>query len=212
MKSYLAAAFIAQSYYGDLHNSTYAANLCWYVESSLLEGLWIPTPDAGHGAVDAESSFCATSGYYGKDEYFQYTNATQTADAVVAVSGLVTKVMARVLQVVLKSEDEVEYICTNFGRWEKRIDELGIVSNTLKEEVCGGDGKAKDLAEAKTALLGAMTDLYSFQLLHAGNAADYPEWLCDSLKKDGLTKAGLDGTRIVGDACKAAKSLTAGSQ
>ena len=200
MKSYLAASFVIQGYNGNLLNSSYYANMCWYLESSLLQGLWAPCRDTDESGVDVESSFCASAGYYGKDDYSRYTNATQATDGMMEADRLVTALMGKVLKLLLSSEKQFEYLCKNFARYEPGIRSLGLLSQVAREEICGNGGIV-ELGFAKQSLLTAMTDLFSFQLLMGGNAADYPKFLCQNLNRDGLAKVGLNGDKIVAKAC-----------
>lgn len=170
MKSYLAASFVIQGYNGNLLNSSYYANMCWYLESSLLQGLWAPCGDTDESGVDVESSFCASAGYYGKEDYFRYTNATQATDGVREADRLVTTLMGRVLKLLLSSEQQFEYLCRNFARYEPGIRSLGLVSQMAREEVCGNGGVV-ELGVAKQSLLAAMTNLFGFQLLMGGECS-----------------------------------------
>jgi hypothetical protein len=200
MKSYLAASFVIQGYNGNLLNSSYYANMCWYLESSLLQGLWAPCGDTDESGVDVESSFCASAGYYGKDDYSRYTNATQATDSVMEADRLVTMLMGKVLKLLLSSEKQFEYLCRNFARYEPGIRSLGLLSQVAREEICGNGGVV-ELGVAKQSLLTAMTNLFSFQLLMGGNAADYPTFLCQNLNRNGLAKVGLDGDKILARVC-----------
>ncbi|KAF2733976.1 hypothetical protein EJ04DRAFT_553038 [Polyplosphaeria fusca] len=204
MKSYLAAAFTAQSYYGDRLNTTYYAQLCWFVESSLLAGVWVPCADTQESGVDAEGSFCASAGYYDKGDYSWYTNATQTGEVVGEAGGLVSRVMARVVGVVLGSERQREWVCGNLGRFAEGLGRIGLKREVVEEEVCGRGKGVVEVQKARGELLSAMTDLFAFQLLKGGSDRGYPKFLCEGLKKDGLAQVGLDGARVVESACNAA--------
>lgn len=206
MKSYLAGSFIIQSYAGNYQNSSYYAELCWFLESTLLTGLWAPCPDTEESGVDAESSFCASAGYYGKDDYSRYTTATQPPEIIHQANVLVSRLMAYVLQILLKSKTQVQYLCDNFGKYAPGIKSLGLVDDVIKDQVCG-TMVVVELDVAKKGLLAAMTELFSFQLLKGGSDARFPKYLCEVLEKDGLAKVGLDGEKIVADACKAAKEI-----
>lgn len=210
MKSYMAAIFTVQTYYGDLYNNTYLFNMCWYVESSLLPGVWAPCKDTAESAVDAESSMCARSGYYMKDPLFQYTNATQTQAVKDFANQYVTRVMQAALRVLVGTEEQVSYLCKGFSSRGKdgysgRISDLGLYADIFFYDYCEGTERGVWEAErAKKHLLNTMTDLFTYQVLMAGNAKEYPKFLCDGLKRGDLVKAGLDGDKAVAAVCAVA--------
>ena len=156
--------------------------------------------------MDVESSFCAASGYYQKDVYFQYTKEEQTPEVVQEGNVLVSRLMGALVRVLVESEEQVEYLCGNFGKWAGGIRSLGLVDGVVKESVCGKK-EVVELESAKKGLFDAWTDLFTFQLLKAGNDKGYHEYLCQTLKKDSLAKVGLDGEKVLAEVCKAAKEL-----
>jgi hypothetical protein len=210
MKSYMAAIFTVQTYYGDLYNNTYLFNMCWYVESSLLPGVWAPCKDTEESAVDAESSMCARSGYYMKDPLFQYTNATQTEAVKGFANQYVTWVMQAALRILVGTEEQVEYLCKAFssrgkGGYLKGFSDLGLYAAILSYDYCGGTERGVwEVERAKKHLLATMTDLFTYQALLGGNAKEYPKFLCDGLKAGGLSNVGLDGGKVVGTVCSVA--------
>lgn len=205
LKSYLAGMFTVQGYYGKFRDTQYYMDMCWYLESSLLRGLWLPCRDTQESAVDAESSYCASAGYYAKGDYSKYTNATQPPEIAHQADVLVTKMLTSVLKVVLKKQEQIEYICANWDRFEPGVKSLGAVSEVVENMVCK-DKEVVEVEQARKDQLGAMTELFIFQLLNAGTYKDYHTYLCQKLQPDGLSKVGLDGKEVVAAACAAAKN------
>ncbi|KAF1952541.1 hypothetical protein CC80DRAFT_538215 [Byssothecium circinans] len=211
MKSYLAGIFTVQGYYGkpfvnEIENGQFYADMCWYLEGSLLRGLWAPNRDTDESGVDVESSWCAMSGYYGKGDYSMYTNASVPDNTAKEVDVLVSKLMARALKLVLAEKAQVEYICAHYMRFEAGAKGLGLVSEVVWEIVCGeGNRGVVEVGKAKGELLGAMTELFVLQLLEGGNYKGYHKYVCETYKADGLAKVGLDGAKVIKAACEAAK-------
>tara|TARA_R110002003_G_scaffold225_2_gene16538 strand:- start:3803 stop:4681 length:879 start_codon:yes stop_codon:yes gene_type:complete len=205
MKSYTGGIFTAIGYAGinKTRDTQYYMDLCWYVESTLLRGLWVPCRDTDEGIVDAESSYCASAGYYGKDDYSRYTTEEVSVEVKRQADMLMSKFMGNVMRVLLGSEEAVEYVCGSWGIWTAGIEVQGLVSEVLAEVVCK-ERTVVEVQQAKMEMLTVLTDMYIFQLLHAGNAADYPGYLCKTFKPDGFVKLGLDGSRIVQAVCAAA--------
>ncbi|KAF2466924.1 uncharacterized protein BDR25DRAFT_358984 [Lindgomyces ingoldianus] len=198
LKSYLAGIFTIQTYHGYLKNSTYMATMCYYLEETLLNGLWLPNYDIEPGSgVDVEGSFCASAGYYDRGPGFTYTNATVGTEVHEKATSLVSEFLARVLVVVLKDEEWVRWVCE--GKRAMGLDEgvaRGVVCGEKEQVVVG-------VEEARRGLWEVMGRLFEFQLFHAGNERTYMQYLCENLKEVDLGKVGLDGVKIRRDACAA---------
>ncbi|KAF2642682.1 hypothetical protein P280DRAFT_516451 [Massarina eburnea CBS 473.64] len=215
LKSYLGGIFTVQGYYGkpfdkEIDNGPFYASMCWYLEASLMRGLWAPNRDTDESGVDVESSWCAASGYYSKGPYSTYTNESVSVDVAHQADVLVSRLVAYMLKLVLKEQEQVDYICTNYARFKPGIAGLGLVSSVFRGLVCGEGNKGiVEVQKAKLELLDAMTDLFILQLLEAGNYKGYYKYLCETTSADGYAKVGLDGKKVVEAACEAAKGETA---
>ncbi|PVI00311.1 hypothetical protein DM02DRAFT_728630 [Periconia macrospinosa] len=211
MKTYTAGIFALQGYGGkpsdkEAENTQFYADMCWYVESTLLRGLWAPCRDTDEGGADVEGAWCVLSGYFGKGEWSQYQAGNVTAEVEAQADVLMSKVMARVFKVVAKEQEQVEYVCENWKRFEGGITGLGLVSKVIEELVCKGENrKVAEVEQAKKDMAAAMTELYILQLVHAGTYEGYHEYLCRTLRADGYAKVGLDGKKILEAVCAAPK-------
>lgn len=192
----------------EAENTQFYADMCWYTESTLLRGLWAPDFDTGEGSVDVESAWCILSGYYGKGEWSQYNAGNVTANVAAQADALVSRVLARVFKMVVKEQQQIDYVCKNYARYEEGITGLGLVSSVVEDLICAEKNrKVVELVQARNDMLEAMTDLYILQLLNSGSYQGYHEYLCNTLRASGyLPKAGLDGKKIVDAACLAAAS------
>ncbi|PVH98841.1 hypothetical protein DM02DRAFT_629922 [Periconia macrospinosa] len=204
MKLYTAGIFNVQAYAAKSATTQWYFDMCWFLEASLLRGLWAPCLDTDEGGVDVESGFCATAGYFSKGPFSTYTSATQPVSVVDEVGVLMSKVMARVFRVLAKEPQQIDYVCNNWARYEAGVQKTGLVASTVKELVCGQKEKIVEMAKAKEELKSAMTDLFIFQVLKAGDVQGYYKYLCETYSADALSKYGLDGTKVVDALCKAA--------
>lgn len=211
MKSYMAGIFAIQGYAGkpsdkESENAQFYADMCWYLESSLLTGLWAPCRDTDEAGTDVESSWCAMSGYFGKGPFSQYDGGNVTAEVAAQADVLVSQVMARVFKVVVKEAAQTEYICENYEKYKEGITGLGLVSSVVEEWICAEHSRqVMPVVQARSELLDSMTNLFIWQLLHAGTYPGYHDYLCKTLRADGFASAGVNGRKVVDAACAAGK-------
>jgi hypothetical protein len=203
MKMYTAGIFNVQAYAAKAATTQWYMDMCYYLEASLLRGLWAPCRDTDEGGVDVESGFCAAAGRFGKGTYSKYTDATQPIDVARQADILMSKVMARVFKLVAKETKQIEYVCNNWKRFETNMPKTGLVAATVKELVCG-QIRVVESKQAKSDLVGQMTDLFIFQILRAGNYDGYHEYACNTFSADTLTKYGLNGAKVIDAVCQAA--------
>ncbi|CAI6323077.1 unnamed protein product [Periconia digitata] len=213
MKTFMGGVFAVQGYGGTPFdkqgdNIQFFADMCWYVENSLLTGLWAPIRETEQGAIDVESAWCILSGYFGAGDWSQYNAGNVSAEVAAQADLLVSKVMARVFKVVAKEQKQIDYVCDNYERYREGIARMKLDTSAIEELICAGQNReVVQAAQAKTEMLDAMTDLYIFQMLHAGTYEGYHAYLCNTLRADTYyAKAGLDGKRVVESACSAAKT------
>ncbi|KAF2006058.1 hypothetical protein P154DRAFT_606393 [Amniculicola lignicola CBS 123094] len=220
MRTYLSGIFTLTAMKGSWLNYTYYANMCWYLETSLLRGVWVPSPDTLEGTVDSESSFCAASGfYYAKGRgYSWYTDAEQPAAVARAGNFFVSKMLVRLVQLLIQKKEQVDWICENLGT--EGIAKLGLDAGVLANEICGGERRVVDAAVAKKKVLEAQRELFTFQLMNGGNDPGrnettdpeyepvypgYHKFLCDNLGNQTFGDFGLDGGWIVMEICRTVK-------
>ena len=201
MKMYTAGIFNVQAYSAKNATSQWYFDMCYYLEASLLRGLWAPCRDTDEGGVDVESGFCATAGYFGKGPYSKYTDAVQPTDMARQADVYMSKVMSSVFKVVAKESKQVEYVCKNWTKFGAGLQKTGLVPDVVKELVCG-QTKVVDMKQAKSDLFSQMTDLFIFQILRAANYEGYYKYLCNTLSADALKKYGLDGAKVVSAVCQ----------
>lgn len=203
MKLYTAGIFNVQAYASKNASTQWYFDMCFYLEASLLRGLWAPCLDTDEGGVDVESGFCATAGYFQKGPFSTYTNATQPANIAHQADVLMSKVMAGVFKVLAKDSKQIQYVCDNWGKYESGMQKTGLVPSTIKDIVCG-QKKVIAVQQAKSHLANLMTDLFIFQILKAGDTKGYYTYLCKTYSADALSKHGLNGATVVEALCRAA--------
>lgn len=203
MKMYTAGILNVQAYSAKKANPNWYFDMCIYLETSLLRGLWAPCLDTDEGGVDVESGFCAAAGYFGKGPFSKYTNATQPASIAREADTLMSKFMARVFMVLVKDRKQIDYVCKNWGKYDVGMQKQGLVASAAKEIVCG-QGKVVELKKAQMDLSNDMTELFIFQTLHAGNKEGYYAYLCDTYSAEALSKCNLNGAQVIEAFCKAA--------
>lgn len=211
MKTFLAGTFTLQAYAGDAKNTSYFADMCWLLEDSLLVGLWAPGPDVNGSGVDVESSFCASAGGYAKGEYTKYTDEPVNKEVEAQAGRLVSEVVARGVKMVASSDEQVKTICEKLGEWGEGIKKMTLDPDVIEKVMCEKK-EALPAEKASAEFLGAMSRLFTFQLLNAGNYPGLPEvsypshrqFLCENLKEDSLNAVKLDGEVIKKEACAAA--------
>jgi hypothetical protein len=202
MKMYTGGVFNLQAYSAKTPSTKWYFDMCYYIEASLLKGLWAPCRDAtDEGGVDVEGGFCVAAGYFGKGPFSKYTNATQSADVARQADVLMSKVMASVFKVVAGEKKQIEYVCNNWKRFESGFSKTSLVASTVKEMVCGSI-KVVDVKQAKLDLQNQMTDLFVFQILRAGNYEGYSAYLCSTLGAESLSKYGINGVKAIEAVCK----------
>lgn len=214
LKTFLSGIFTIQAYHIDVNNQTYYSYQCWYLEDSLLEGLWLPNPGPdengkiGDGGVDVESSFCANSGGYAKGPHTQYTTAHVSAEVQKQAGILVSELLAKGVKLLLKDEDQKKIACRTVREWKNGIKKLGLEADTIETVLCDGSG-ILELENASREFLSAMTNLFSFQLIHGGYddsgiGVSLYRFLCEAVKIESLTNVKLDGKAIKKDLCNVA--------
>ncbi|CAI6332790.1 unnamed protein product [Periconia digitata] len=203
VKYYTAGVLNAQAYAAKTPTPNWFFDMCYYIEATLLRGLWAPCLDTDEGGVDVESGFCASAGYYSKGPFSTYTSATQPADIARQADVLMSKVMGAVFKLLAKDTSQIDYVCNNWAKYEAGIGKTGLVASTLKEQVCG-QKKVVEVKQAKADLASQMTDLFIFQLLKAGNTDGYYAYMCSTYSAEAFNKFGLNGAKVVDAFCKAA--------
>jgi hypothetical protein len=162
LKTFLSGIFTIQAYNVDVNNQTYYSYQCWYLEDSLLEGLWRPNPgpdenrNIGGGGVDVESSFCANSGGYAKGPHTQYTTSKVPSEVQQQVRILISELLARGVKLLLKDEKQTYIACRTVREWENTIKKLGLEVDVVETVLCDGRG-VLDLVEASQEFLNVMT-------------------------------------------------------
>jgi hypothetical protein len=214
IKTFLSGIFTIQAYHGDVNNQTYYSYQCWYLEDSLLEGLWLPNPgpdDSGRiggGGVDVESSFCANSGGYAKGLHTQYTTSKVSSEIQRQAGIFVSEYLARGVKLLLKDEEQIEVACRTVREWKSGIKKFGLEVDVVEKVLCDGRG-VLELEQATQEILDAMTKLFAFQLLHGGYddsgiGMSLYGFLCEAVKEESFKKVRLDGKGIKRDICNAA--------
>ena len=202
MKMYTGGIFNMQAYSAKTPSTKWYFDMCYYVEASLLKGLWAPCRDStDEGGVDVEGGFCVAAGYFGKGPFSKYTDAAQSADSARQANILMSKFMASVFKVIAGEKKQIEYVCNNWKRYEPGFGKTSLVASTVKEMVCASI-KVVDVKQAKLDLYNQMTDLFVFQILRAGNDQAYKPYICSTLGADSLGRFGLNGAKAIEAICK----------
>ncbi|KAK3207167.1 hypothetical protein GRF29_103g63361 [Pseudopithomyces chartarum] len=134
MKMYTGGIFNMQAYSAKTPSTKWYFDMCYYVEASLLKGLWAPCRDStDEGGVDVEGGFCVAAGYFGKGPFSKYTDAAQSADSARQANILMSKFMASVFKVIAGEKKQIEYVCNNWKRYEPGFGKTSLVASTVKE-------------------------------------------------------------------------------
>jgi hypothetical protein len=206
LKTYLAGTFTIETYQGNFRNNSYYVSMCYYLEDSLLKDMWLPGPDDGGGAVEIEGSLCASGGYYDKGPGFIYTNETVNATIAQQATDLVSKALARAVQVLANTDTKVAYICNRLKdesaefHWIDGLKSLGLNTDIIYDTLCSS-GLARPSVQAVTDYFNVLSDLYTLQLLNGADEPTYYDYLCQTLNATGLSTMRLNGMAIKKAAC-----------
>ncbi|KAH7112138.1 hypothetical protein B0J11DRAFT_619735 [Dendryphion nanum] len=179
------------------------ASMCYYIEETLLRGMWMPYRDDDWMLTDVESSFCVLAGYYGTGPGWEYLEKTVRPPAAIQqkVTTLLSRFQARALQVVIREQGWVEYICGGFGTFALGLKGMGLDAEAIEDVLCKSGDKVVGIETAVKNLKDIRTELFIVQLMNAGTDESYYAYMCDWLQIKGFDKIGIDGKAVLTEAC-----------
>lgn len=215
ISTFLAGIFTVQASFGGgarrgREASDWAGYLCWYLEDPLLINLYLPGPDVKGSGVDVESSLCARAGGYAKGPSSQYVNETArvSGDVEYEASRRLSKLFGWGMKMLLDTGDKIGFVCEDMKvrayLYGARL--IGLHAAVMWDIVCG-KREVDSVEKAEQELLGAMSRLFTWQLLNGGSYEGYHQFLCENLKEESLEVVRLDGKGIKQAACNAAPKI-----